>query len=140
MSYGPARFDFPALHVHVGFWYKLEQMKLDVFMLDDSPKPLSAWYGSSDVVEGTINIDGDSFKEGTMGLADRMTAATVLITNTVEEYRARDRKALLATYGQNCGTASKPATPQPSPRSSSSHSPTSRLISFSTAWRSRAWS
>eukprot|EP00759_Apiculatamorpha_spiralis_P035391 PhF_6_TR36177/c1_g1_i1/m.52706/K08337/ATG7; ubiquitin-like modifier-activating enzyme ATG7 len=97
---GPARFDTLGLHVNVTFWYKLESMKLEVFMLDDSPKPLSAWYGSSDVIAGAINLDGDSFKQGTLALADRTATATLHNTNTVEEYRNYDRKELLTKHGQ----------------------------------------
>eukprot|EP00760_Papus_ankaliazontas_P017415 PhM_4_TR17232/c0_g1_i1/m.5589/K08337/ATG7; ubiquitin-like modifier-activating enzyme ATG7 len=95
-----AKFDFPVLHVHVTFWYKLEKMKLDVYKLDDTPKQIVAWHGSGDLVPAAYQIDGDSFSTGSLSVPDRMCHAILENVNTVEDFKTRDRKQLLLDHGQ----------------------------------------
>lgn len=49
--------------VHGSFWHKLAELKLDIDCLNDSPKPINAYYTNSNAIGCTMEIDCTSFNQ-----------------------------------------------------------------------------
>jgi ubiquitin-like modifier-activating enzyme ATG7 len=85
-----------------GFWHKLSQLKLDVFGLDDTPRPLTGYYCNSDadLLQPRINVDYSAFSETYLPPPKTFASNGLLKnTNTMDEFRNCDKKSLLDAQG-----------------------------------------
>lgn len=84
--------------VDAGFWHKFTQLKLDVLHLSEEPISLVGSYVNSDAsgLPTRLNVEYDALE------SDRKTsswsclaAGTLINTNTIEEFRNRDKMEML---------------------------------------------
>jgi len=86
-----------------GFWHTFSQLKLDVFGLNDDMRAVTGYYcnSDSDLLPPRVNMDYTAFD------VDRFVAPAKCFsiygqlknTNTLEEFRACDKRLLLDTQG-----------------------------------------
>ncbi|XP_015921791.1 ubiquitin-like modifier-activating enzyme ATG7 [Parasteatoda tepidariorum] len=89
--------------LEAGFWYQLTKKKLEVFKLDDKPVEIQAFYSNSGPTGSPciVNIDYSSLEvdtavsPGSFGLR-----GTLINTNTIEDFKLKDKKDLLRSVGQ----------------------------------------
>ncbi|XP_074619592.1 ubiquitin-like modifier-activating enzyme ATG7 [Acropora palmata] len=89
--------------VDAAFWHRLTQKKLEVYQLDDKPKPLQGYYVNSDPagLHCRFNLDYNAFSldkripQNTFKMKGRLVN-----TNTVEGFRNCDKKELIHSVGQ----------------------------------------
>ncbi|GFQ84270.1 ubiquitin-like modifier-activating enzyme ATG7 [Trichonephila clavata] len=89
--------------VDAGFWYQLTKKKLDIFKLDDSPVEICGFYAvnSSLTLPPVANIDYSAFDENINIPPGNLPLKGILInTNTLEDFKSKDKKALLQSVGQ----------------------------------------
>ncbi|XP_054712577.1 LOW QUALITY PROTEIN: ubiquitin-like modifier-activating enzyme ATG7 [Uloborus diversus] len=85
-----------------GFWYQLTKRKLDVFMLDDKPVSICGFYSNSNSsgLPPIANIDYSCFDETfQMPHFSYPLKGQLINTNTLEDFKLRDKKTLLNSLG-----------------------------------------
>lgn len=82
----------------VGFWHELTQKKLNEFRLDETPKDIKGYYynGDSAGLPARLTLEFSAFDKGAPTPAHCCPAVgTLYITNTLEAFKAADKKLLL---------------------------------------------
>ncbi|KFM67470.1 Ubiquitin-like modifier-activating enzyme ATG7, partial [Stegodyphus mimosarum] len=88
--------------IETGFWYQLTKMKLEIFKLDDAPVNIRGFYSNccSSGLPPIANIDYSSFYEDVQMPSFSFPLKGILInTNTLEDFKIRDKKVLLHSLG-----------------------------------------
>ena len=89
--------------VNPAFWSVLAAKKLEVIGLDESPVPVKGFFSINDVpgVPATMNVGWDAFgSKLELPLCSYEAHGTVVNKNTVESFKACDKKLLLDEEGQ----------------------------------------
>ncbi|GIY99831.1 ubiquitin-like modifier-activating enzyme ATG7 [Caerostris extrusa] len=89
--------------IDTGFWYQLTKKKLDIFKLDDAAVKINGFYStnSSLALPPICNIDYSAFDDDIQIPPGSVPLKGLLMnTNTVEDFKIRDKKALLQSVGQ----------------------------------------
>ncbi|CAL1279855.1 unnamed protein product [Larinioides sclopetarius] len=91
--------------VDAGFWYQLSKKKLDVFKLSDSPVEIFGFYSYNSSLTSLppiANIDYSAFNnEMQIPSSSFPMKGVVINTNTLEDFKVKDKKALLQSVGQS---------------------------------------
>lgn len=89
--------------VDAGFWYQLSKQKLEVYKLDDEAVRICGFYTNTGAsgLPPIANIDYTSFNEG-LQVPPRCfpLAGTLINTNTVEDFKEKDKKQLIQAAGE----------------------------------------
>ncbi|KAM7429954.1 Autophagy protein 7 [Porites harrisoni] len=89
--------------VDAAFWHRLTQNKLEVYQLDDKPKPLQGYYVNSDPagLPCRFNLDYHAFStDRRVPLKTFPLQGTLINTNTIEAFRTLDKKELIHSTGR----------------------------------------
>ncbi|KAJ7379526.1 Autophagy protein 7 [Desmophyllum pertusum] len=89
--------------VDAAFWHRLTQNKLEVYQLDDKPKPLRGYYVNSDPagLMCRFNLDYNAFSvEKPVPQKTFPMQGTLINTNTVEAFRTYNKMELIQSVGQ----------------------------------------
>jgi ubiquitin-like modifier-activating enzyme ATG7 len=89
--------------VDTGFWHELTRRKLEVYQLDDSPQPLQGSYTNGDSVglPPRLSLEFDAFDKSSSGHSRSSLAhGTLVITNTMEDFKMADKAHLITESGR----------------------------------------
>ncbi|XP_065836994.1 ubiquitin-like modifier-activating enzyme ATG7 [Oscarella lobularis] len=87
--------------VDTGFWHELSRRKLDVYALDDKPKPLNGSYANRDPagLPSRLSVDYDAFERLPSG-CNCVSHGTLLNMNTPDAFKSADKSQLLNDAGK----------------------------------------
>ncbi|KAG8180844.1 hypothetical protein JTE90_005930 [Oedothorax gibbosus] len=88
--------------VDSGFWYQLTQKKLDVFKLDDGPVDMSGFYSTSSApgLPPVFHVDYSALESSGSRGSVCCVSGTLLNTNTLEDFKRKDKRMLLQENAQ----------------------------------------
>ncbi|CAH0383087.1 unnamed protein product [Bemisia tabaci] len=87
--------------IEPSFWHKAAQLKLETDMLQEVPRSVWGYYSSPDVQPFSLSVDYSAFNVDPENESNRQIACGVYLNkNTIESFKACDKKELLKTYGE----------------------------------------
>eukprot|EP01137_Pigoraptor_chileana_P005276 Opistho-2@48148 len=89
--------------VDIAFWHALSKQKLENFKLDETPRPIWGSYAMAEFqVPASLQVGPNAFEEPKAGASQGRqypVPGTIYNTNTMDSFKALDKKALLDECG-----------------------------------------
>lgn len=97
--------------VHPSFWHTLTELKLDVDKLNETTKQVYGRFSYRGDIAAVFEVDGTSFNKVPEDEQQYTNVrGTIMNKNTIEEFKAIDKAALLNTVGKKIWTSLKQNT------------------------------